>query len=67
MQKVAIDHKNDERKEVMQMLKIRSVNTFYKILRSGKLKGMQISGGIQVFWKTDIIEYLDSLQNELTT
>ena len=53
-----------KRKEVMGMLRIKSINTFYAILRKGTLKGMKISGGIQVFWRSDIIKYLEGLQND---
>lgn len=60
-----IDRNNDEllkRKEIMQMLRFKSVNTFYKWAKESGIKSMQLSGGITVFWKSDIIKYLERLQ-----
>lgn len=58
-------HENDilmKRKEVMDMLRFKSVNTFYKWVKESGVKSMPLSGGITVFWKSDIIKYLEELQ-----
>lgn len=60
-----VDHSNDlllKRKEVMEMLRFKSINTYYKWVRESGVKPMQLSGGITVFWKSDIIKYLEGLQ-----
>lgn len=60
-----IDRSNDElmkRAEIMKMLRFKSMTTFYKWVRESGIKPMQLSGSIQVFWKSDIIKYLERLQ-----
>jgi hypothetical protein len=49
----------------MTLLKIKSCTTYQKWRRESGVKGMQISGGIEVFWKSDIIKYLEELQNNV--
>lgn len=64
MTEVVHDRSNDallKRKEVMEMLRIKSYNTYYKFKRESGVKTMKISGDIEVFWKSDIIKYLDSI------
>jgi hypothetical protein len=64
----SVDRTNDvlwKRKDVMTLLKIKSCTTYQKWRRESGVKGMQISGGIEVFWKSDIIKYLEELQNNV--
>ncbi len=63
---VSTDRTNDmlwKRKDVMTLLKIKSFTTYGKWKRESGVKGMKISGGIEVFWKSDIMKYLEGLQN----
>lgn len=63
---VNTDRSNDvlwKRKDVMTLLKFKSCTTYQKWKRESGVKGMRISGGIEVFWKNDIMKYLDGLQN----
>lgn len=64
----SVNRDNDsllKRKEVMGMLRFKSINTYYKWVRESGIKPMQLSGGITVFWKSDIIKYLEGLQNNV--
>lgn len=57
-----ISLKNDillRRKDIMQLLRIKSEKTYYKIMRQSKIKGIRL-GGFLYFLQSDIEEYLNS-------
>lgn len=64
---IAVKEKEDcllRRSEVMKLLRIKSATTFYHYLQNGKIpKGIKIPGGITLFWRSDILNFLDSLKN----
>lgn len=63
---VSTDRSNDvlwKRKDVMTLLKIKSCTTYQKWKRESGVKGMKISGQLEVFWKSDILKYLEELQH----
>lgn len=63
-QDIAVNHDGDEllkRKEVMEMLRIKSYTTYYKFKRESGIKAMKIGGSMELFWKSDITNYLNSI------